>query len=500
MKNSKTIGFKAYPVSPGGIESGVYSLKANGFVVPVERIPRYTGAVVNYARLDYNGQEDLNFIITCDSEIGQDYSISPKSADIKGKVNKNTISNKLYFTINRPLYIVIRIKNKEDLFILIDSFEASHPAPTDEGVNTILMYDGVDITGAEDSSEAINRAISEISEREDLHTLYFPSGRYLSKQINMKSNVTVYLEGGVLIHATGHSEDYPDGGLISWKNIKNAKLIGRGQLDGNGRILRTAGCSVHNISMDGCKDCVIDGITELDSSFWGNHIERSDGIKFSNFKVINYRPIKGMNNSDGLNFDSSKNCSLDNGFLYTGDDNCVVKGTNSGPQYNVNQVSFRSIIGYSNSAACKIGTETTVETMENISFNNVDIVSCDRALVIDAFDNSHIKNVTFDDIRVEEIVEQGVGVDTSRLIEFTITDHSWRECEGRCTVSNILCKDIHAAVDNHKFPILIHGSTPKYSFRDVLLKNFNVSGRPITDITDSNFQVNEYVYNLRLSE
>lgn len=354
-------GFKSYPISPGGICSDVYPVTVNGTSLDVERIRKYSDCIVNYVRLDYDGTEILNFVVSSDTDIGNCYSISPKRAAVSSTV----YGNQLIFSIAQPHHIIMKIETKEDLFILIDSLEKKPPRPEDKNVKNIMCYAGIDATGEHDSSSAINQAILDVSNSKQYDILYFPAGKYISRQINMQSNVTIYLEGGVLIQATDTPEDYPNGGLINWYNITDANLIGRGQLDGNGRVMRPGG-NLHIIAMDLCRNCNINGITERDSAFWANHIQKSDRIHFEDFKVINYRPYKGMNNSDGLNFDCSKNCSLYNGFLYTGDDNCVVKGTLNDSRYNTDNIIFSKYIGYSNSATCKIGTETTVDSITKI--------------------------------------------------------------------------------------------------------------------------------------
>lgn len=270
-----------------------------------------------------------------------------------------------------------------------------------------------------------------------------------------------------MIQAIDCPEAYPHGSLLYLSELTDTHVAGRGLLEGNGRVLRARNCGIHIIEMYRCHDCSVDGIIQRDSGYWANHIRESEKIRFTNFKIINYRPPAGMNNSDGLNFDSSKNCCLYNGFFYTGDDNCVVKGTvEDGVTENI---IFEKYVGYSNSAACKIGTETENRLMEQIRFTDVDIVGCDRVLVVDGFDHACIRNILFENVYVERIVPQGTGAETSRLLEFVVTDDTWRPCVGRCKIRDVRIRNLFTWAFPGDFPSLLEGRTPEFGFENIEL-------------------------------
>jgi hypothetical protein len=456
---------KIYPVTPGGKISDDYKLYVNGIPVPIEKIEKFSEAPVQYALMDYDGSVKLNFLLTTKAAI-RHYSISP----ISQKINSNCIGNTVRFSINKPQYVVLRITGMNDLFILIDHRDARAPMQGDINVKNIQEFGGIDPTGHQPSTAAINRAIEEASLSKDHRVLYFPPGTYLSAEIRMKDNVSLYLAGGALVQATGNKADFPDNALIYWDHVTNAKISGRGVVDGNGRVL-TNSSGIHIISAIFSKDCLVEGITEKDSPFWANHIFKSQFFNYENIKVINYRRNTMANNTDGLNFDCSKYCSLHNGFFYTGDDNCVVKGTQNDASYNVQHIVFDKYIGYSNSAACKIGTETLVDSINHISFKNVDIIRCDRGLVIDAYDNSSINNISFENINVENIAPNGEGSDSSRFIHFLITRTGWRQSAGEATINNVLVKNVTAHFTLSSFGSQIVGISPRYHISNLVFQN-----------------------------
>ena len=98
----------------------------------------------------------------------------------------------------------------------------------------------------------------------------------------------------------------------------------------------------------------------------------------------------------------------------------------------------------SNSAATKIGTETGGEYFKNITFRNIDVVKCKRALVINAYDSTRVENIKFENIFVEEFDFN--GTESPRLIDFEITDKSWRECVGNCTINNVRINNVHVYI------------------------------------------------------
>lgn len=302
----------------------------------------------------------------------------------------------------------------------------------------------------------------------------FPPGAIYAEKSGLRSHTTIYLERGAVIQATDSPDDYPHGCLLYFSHLTDARLADRGLLEGNGRTLRELGASVHFLEIAHCRQCRVDGVLQRDSSYWANHFLDSSDIHFTNLKILNYRPPMGMNNADGLNFDTSRNCSLYNGLICTGDDNCVVKGTVAdGVSENI--VSER-YVGYSNSAACKVGTETENRTMSHIRFAAVDIVSCDRAAVINGYDHAHIHDVVFEDICVENIAPQGMGAEPSRLIEFEITDDTWRPCAGQCRVSDVLCREWEIRVEPQTYPSLLSRKSEPFGFQNIQFQRLYLQG------------------------
>ena len=105
---------------------------------------------------------------------------------------------------------------------------------------------GADPRGAEDSSEAINLAITEASRKRAI--AYIPSGKYLlTSPLNLKSGVVLLIESGAVLEFLPMYSSYPivetrREGLhmcqvspfVFGKDIKNVAIIGEGVIDGDG--------------------------------------------------------------------------------------------------------------------------------------------------------------------------------------------------------------------------------------------------------------------------
>ena len=76
---------------------------------------------------------------------------------------------------------------------------------------------------------------------------------------------------------------------------------------------------------------------------------------------------------------------LYNAFLYTGDDSMATKNEYDDFGYiNTKDILHEKVVLYTNSVGCKIGTKTMGDTMDGITFRDIDIVHAGRAMVIDA--------------------------------------------------------------------------------------------------------------------
>jgi len=472
----------------------LYTVKANGETVFTEKLTQFAGEMqVHYAHFSLDGTANIEVTV---NETFSSYTLSPKSRKIATTKSGNTISFK-----SGPNYLVLKVDSKELLFILIDPPEENPPKLTDANVKNIMDYN-VDNKGNTLATKTIQTAINEASTGTK-NILYFPPGKYLTGELFLKSNMTMYLAGGAVLYGSSNTADFNSGSggmntegmqhaLVRIMNCKNTKLIGRGVLEGNGKLIRSKGMNASVLKMDESSDILVDGVFSRNSSYWNTLPYRSDKVTIKNYKVINCRPITtDFNNTDGVDFDECTNSSLYNAFLYTGDDNMAVKNEfetwNGKATMNIANIHHEKIVTYSNSAACKIGTKTMGKSMTNVTFKDVDVIASGRALVIDAFDAALIDNTVFQDIRVEN---------TGILISVQNNQvPSWRSAVNQSVVKNTYFTNVSSDV---KRSITLGGKSSSVPVNGVNFSNFTVQGNSVTSKTDADasWNINSYVTNI----
>ncbi len=204
----------------------------------------------------------------------------------------------------------------------------------------VLKY-GADNRGIEDSTDSINKAIDECNKYGG-GLVVVPSGSYIATSIVMKSNVTLYINGGATISFIPNCELYPvvDSGwegvrvssyrsCIYAKDAENISITGKGKLEGNGKywwdIFRSKELKHTRpkmICVDYCKNVLIEGITIVNSPSWTVHPLFSDIV---NIDKVNINNPADSPNTDGINPESCTNVHISNCHIDVGDDCIAIK-------------------------------------------------------------------------------------------------------------------------------------------------------------------------------
>lgn len=479
-----------YPSVSGAVRSEDFTVTVNNRTAFVEKMARFD-VPMHYVRFAYNGQKKISITVTANQKISS-FTISPKCKNITGIVKGNTLN----FLLDKPQYLVVSINSMEYLFFLIDAPKHSHPQLRDPGVRNIMEY-GIDNTGNSPVTLKLQKAIDKASNPGESHTLYFPAGTYLTGQIDMKSNVNLYLDPGALIKGTIHPEDY-ESCLIRFDGVSNVQITGHGTIDGSGwdGLRKNNGKEIYLLFLSRCNNILIDGPVLRDPCFWNTRVFTSKQVHMRNIKIINNRPAANWTNTDGVDFDSSSDCDLINAIMHTGDDNMVVKGLDNKEGHNTERILFEKIIGLSNSAATKLGTETVVQYFRHIVFKDIDIIKCKRAIVIDGYDTSIINHIQFLNITVEGADFN--GKEGPRIIDLEITNNSWRECLGQCKISNVLIKNIDVLFKANNVQSHIYGRNSDYNINHVIIQNYRIQGKLIPSLKKANILINDFAYRIEL--
>jgi len=488
-------GVITYPVQSNATKSPLYTVTANGTSQFVEKMTRFNKEMqVHYAYFGVKSGCTATIAVTV-AESFSSYTVSPKSRNLTATKSGNTIT----FS-SGPNYLILQFDSKELLFVLIDDEEMNPPQLTDANVKNIADYT-VDNTGGTVVTSKVQSAINAASGATQ-NILYFPPGRYKVGELSLKSNMTLYLAAGAMLDGSTSTSDYAAAGpavestthgLIHFNNVSNANLIGRGVIDAEGTTI-TAGSNdtpsfkINAVRVDKSSKVLIDGVLVRDSVFWNTLVYTSDQITLQNYKVINRRPTTTTyNQTDGVDFDASTNCTLSNAFLYTGDDNMSPKAEQEGG-IDTKNITFQHVVAYSNSGACKVGTKTFGMTMSGVTFKDIDIVKAGRAFAMDANDTAVIQNTTFQDVRIEAADSNLIDIEEDMA-------PTWRTAPNTSTVKDVYFTNISASV---KQLINIHGKSSTVNVDGVHFNNFTVQGKKLASQTDSaaSWNINQYVSNI----
>jgi hypothetical protein len=478
---------------PGAVKSPLYTVTVGGVSAPVEKFTKFgTEMQVHYAHCSLSGTAAADVGVTL-SQSFSSYTLSPKSRNIAASKSGNTVT----FS-SGPNYLIFNVSGQELLFILLDAEETNPPHLGDSNVKNIADYT-VDNTGATLVTSKVQSAINTASGATQ-NILYFPPGKYKVGELWLKSNMTLYLAGGAILYGSDSTGDFNTGSgginiegmqhsLIRMYQIKNTKILGRGALDANGKAIRAAGLNASLLKIEQSSSITVDGILVRDSSYWNTLIYRSDAVTIQNYKLINCRPNgTAYNNTDGVDFDESTNSKLYNAFLYTGDDSMATKNEEASGTINTKNIVHEKVVCYSNSVGCKVGTKSMGQTMDGVTFKDIDVVKAGRGMTIEAYDTAVVQNTTYEDIRVEAA--------DSMLINIALDQPpDWRDAANTSTVKDTYFTNVKSDV---KQVISLHGKSSSVNINGVHFSNLTVQGKAVTSQTDSDasWSINSYVSNI----
>ncbi|HWP08398.1 MAG TPA: glycosyl hydrolase family 28 protein [Polyangiaceae bacterium] len=471
-----------YPTPPGAVASTLYTVKVNGVSLYVEKLTKYAPEMqIHYAHASLSALPSAKVEVTV-GESFNSYTVSPKSRNLAATKSDRTIT----FSTG-PNYLILTFDTKELLFILLDDAEVNPPKLGDPNVKSIADYD-VDATGATLQTSKIQSAIDAASGAAQ-NILYFPPGKYLIGELWLKSDMTLYLAGGALLYGSGSTSDFTGGanmgidiegcshGVIRMFKIQNAKILGRGVIDGNGKAIRAQNdTKINMFKIEQSSGILIDGILVRDPSFWNTLVYRSDMVTIQNYKMLNCRPTTTTyNNTDGVNFDESTNGRLYNALLYTGDDSMATKNEEPSGTVNTKNIVHEHVVAYSNSVGCKIGTKTMGQSIDGVVFKDIDVVKAGRALNIDAYDTAVVQNTRYENIRVEAADSLFITLDESMPPD-------WRDAANQSIIKDTYFYDITSYGPK---TINLQGKSTQYGITGVHFKNVVINGQPVTSQSDA---------------
>lgn len=326
-----------------------------------------------------------------------------------------------------------------------------------------------------------NPIISEVPDKNLPNVMYFEAGIHEpadqdTKSFHIPSNTTVYLEGGAVLK-----------GKLVCDSVENVKILGHGML------LEPQ----QGISIAYSKNILVDGLTVINPRHYTLSGGQSTGITVRNLKSFSYQGW-----SDGLDFMSCSDILIDDVFMRNSDD-CLAFYAHRWDFYGdcrnirVLNSTLWADIAHPINIGTHGNTETGDEVLENMLFQNIDILEHDEddrdyqgCMAINVGDHNLARNITFEDIRVENIQE-------GQLFHLRVMyNQKYNTGPGR-GVKDITFRNIYCT-GKYVNPSLIEGYDKDRTIDNILFENIVLNGKRVTSLDELNIEKKDYVNKIRL--
>ena len=429
-----------YPPTDALSPSSDYLVKVRAPGQPWKEVPVYQVKVADgsagtfrtkessMAYFDFSGKVEI--AVTCKKRQPRSMRIRPLSYNIPAQRKGKT----LHFTLDQPRNI--SIEPDGDIFHNLQLFAGSPETavPDKADTNTIYYGPGVHTIG----------------------TLHVPGGKH------------VYLAGGAVVE-----------GQFLIDQQENIHISGRGILyQPPGNSIQYDKGRRDAIRIDFSKDISVDGIIVIPNTYTVL-IGNSRHVQLSNLKSIS-----AGGNNDGVDVFCSGDVLMEGLFLRNSDDCIAIYGHRWQYYGNVDNITVRNSMLWADVAhpilAGTHGDPGHPDTLEDLHFENIDIldqqenqVDYQGCMSLNAGDSNLIRNVRFENIRVEDFRK-------GQLVNLRIMyNKKYNTAPGK-GIENVLFKNI-SYTGSHATMSIIAGYDEACSIRNITFQGLTINGRLITD-------------------
>jgi len=352
--------------------------------------------------------------------------------------------------------------------------------------------------------------------------VYVPSGEFVTGPIFLKSNINFHIsEGATLLGDTVMSR-YPGiqgrwegierktyASILTGHDLANVSITGKGTIDARGRVWWDAFMETRRvrekhgikerepdnppeaplkwprprvINLFNCKSVLIRDITIKNSPSWTVHPVYCTNVTVDNVTVFN---PDDSPNTDGINFDSSKDSKIVNCYIDVGDDCITLKsGYNSdGRRVGVSceNIVIANCVMVHGHGGVVIGSEMSGD-IRNIAISNCVFDKTNRGL---RFKTVRGRGGVVENIRASNIVMGSIGT----AFTFSMFYQDWR---GALTLDGFYHGDkvkTHSVTEETPVFRNIHFSDISVSDANVVAEIRGLPEMPVQDISFTNINV-----------
>lgn len=388
------------------------------YLVKVDEVRETKHHVEHASMATFDFSEKVEIAVTYNKGEIDSARVRPLSYDIPFTIEGNT----LQFSLKKPANLSVEVNG--DIFHNLHLFANPLDTFKVDKKNPDLIYFGPGIHHVEGGEFRI------------------PSGK------------TVYVAGGAVMM-----------GRMLIENVHDVKLLGRGIIDPSVKM---------GIRIANSRNVYVEGLVATQCATGG-----SDSITIRNVKVISY-----FGWGDGMNVFSSRNVLFDRVFCRTSDDCTTVYGTRLGFEGPSSNITMQNSTLWADVAhPIFIGIHGNVdkpEILENLNYVNIDILdhkekqlNYQGCLAINAGDENLIRNVRFEDIRIENF-RQG------QLVNLRIFfNEKYCKAPGR-GIENVVFKNVSYTGNRAEISV-IEGYDAQRKVRNIRFENLRINGQIISD-------------------
>jgi len=431
-----------YPAPATEKADTFYSVSVNGKSVDIYRAlsPLFEGGEYYFCQFDFSGEIDVCVKSSKHKKFGG-LKILPGSFKVKSASPRGII-----FSADRPFAAIV-IEKERDMPLVVFGNPIEKNPPKKGGPNV----------------------------------LYYGAGVHVADFVEIKSNQTLYLEGGAVLKTRGLK--------ASGENIS---VCGRGIVSGElcqrargGRL----GC------FDDCKNLRVEGVIFKDSANWTFVLNRCKGASVENVKICCSRMI----NDDAIDICNSSDISIKNVFARAQDDIVAIKCM--GGKLPCENIEISDCIFWTDRANIfRIGFECFGEAMRGVKVKNIDVPFYATnykppenywgkgIIVLQPTNDMPMHGFSFENISVRAGGSPAtVLIATPRAVNYHGKDY------GAGTLSDISIKNLSVWGDPKDFSgqLYFKGFDPAHEAKNIFLENINYFGKKI-DASSPVFRVLEH--------